>query len=294
MKQSEFNTLNNVTTRDDALLLPLGTKFLFMNTQSYKAAKDIALRHKIVYYIRDDSDIGYRPVFDILESDEFVEIKVEFRPGIERNPTRDDDDKRYIKSWKRWRRRSSSSSSISSTNSSTSSSSSSLSSSLSSSSRSSSSSSNVVWFSYLSNEYWVPSGDYLPDGATWEEGLSRWKAYNGGGNGRYITLAPTGSWYKGFRPTKVRITHTFPTTAGELTIYGYEDCDLVYDGGYISEMEVPINSAGDCPSGSDIKRFDMFSYVTNPSKDLYITNIEFYMEYSSSSSSSSNSSSNIE
>ena len=59
-----------------------------------------ALRHKIHYYVRDDSTVGYHQVFDILESDTLAQqSKTTTRPGVNRNAARDDDDRlRYNES----------------------------------------------------------------------------------------------------------------------------------------------------------------------------------------------------
>jgi hypothetical protein len=114
MKLAEFNALNNVTTKAAALLLAEGTKFLFMDTQVHGKGtmpspspgnkgnaqqRVTALRHKIMYYVRDNSDIGYHPVYDILESDATAdETKTATRPGLSRNDARDDNDRRDYRS----------------------------------------------------------------------------------------------------------------------------------------------------------------------------------------------------
>lgn len=114
MKLAEFNALNNVTTKAAALLLAEGTKFLFMDTQVHGKGnmpspspgnkgnaqqRVTALRHKIMYYVRDNSDIGYHPVYDILESDVSAnEVKTATRPGLSRDAARDDDGRRGYKS----------------------------------------------------------------------------------------------------------------------------------------------------------------------------------------------------
>lgn len=112
MKQTEFNSLTNVATPAAALLLSTGDKFLFNETQIFQdgtmpnarnggknnsSQKVTALRHKIMYYERDTSTIGYHPCFDILESDIGAQqSKTITRKGKTRVATRDDDGARDI------------------------------------------------------------------------------------------------------------------------------------------------------------------------------------------------------
>lgn len=117
MKLSVFNALTNVETPAAALLLSNGTYFLFMDTQVHgvgtRAAygdkgnsqqRITALRHKIVYYVRDTShSVGYYPVYDILEADDAAtQTKTVSRNGFSRATTRDDDDSRNVRVDKNW------------------------------------------------------------------------------------------------------------------------------------------------------------------------------------------------
>jgi len=113
MKETEFNTLTNVTTQAAALLLSDGVKFFFNETQIFQNGnmpsanvgkknnaqqQRTSLRHKIHYYVRDVSHAqGYYQAFDILESDIATqESKTATRVGKERVATRDDDDGRDV------------------------------------------------------------------------------------------------------------------------------------------------------------------------------------------------------
>jgi hypothetical protein len=107
MKQTVFNALTKVESVSAALNLGNGTNFLFNETQvrtgkqggGYKNQRNsqslAALRHKIHFYTRDTSStIGYHQKFDILESDDATkQSKTSTRPGLSRNPARDDDDR---------------------------------------------------------------------------------------------------------------------------------------------------------------------------------------------------------
>ena len=60
---------------------------------------------------------------------------------------------------------------------------------------------NPTWINYTSSDYWTGTyGDYQG---------SRWTAeqYTSGGNKTGITLAVTGTWYSGYRPTYIKVAH---------------------------------------------------------------------------------------
>ena len=118
MKQTEFNSLTNVETKAAALLLPVGTKFFFNETkifqdgtmpsavvgkQKNRQQQKASLRHRIHYYVRDNSTIGYHQVFDLLESDILTQqTKTAKRRGKNTDPGRDDDNARDIVSSSDW------------------------------------------------------------------------------------------------------------------------------------------------------------------------------------------------
>jgi len=111
MKQTEFNALVNYTTVTAAKsATTAGDRFLLNETQifqdgtmpSSKTGKlqgrqqnAVAVRHKVMYYERDDTDIGYHPCYDLIESDEGTDqTRTATRPGVTRDARRDDDDRR--------------------------------------------------------------------------------------------------------------------------------------------------------------------------------------------------------
>ena len=119
MKETEFNALTNYPNPASALAATVaGDKFLLSETQIFQDGtmpsartgklknsqqQVTALRHKIHYYVRDDSSVGYHPVYDILESDILTqESKTATRRGKNRAATRDDDDGRDIISDPDW------------------------------------------------------------------------------------------------------------------------------------------------------------------------------------------------
>jgi len=115
MKTTTFNALVNYATPTAAKAATVaGDAFLLNETQvwkngtmaaSYNSNKNssqktlAALRHKIHYFVRDTSTIGYHPVYDILEADAAAnQTKTTTRPGLSsRAATRDDDDRKGYK-----------------------------------------------------------------------------------------------------------------------------------------------------------------------------------------------------
>lgn len=117
MKTTVFAALTNYSTIADALAAKPtnGEAWLLNETQihgkgtmpsssnankSGRQQKLTALRHRIMYYVTDsNAPGGCRPVFDILESDDSAnQTRTVTRPGLTRAATRDDDDRRNIKS----------------------------------------------------------------------------------------------------------------------------------------------------------------------------------------------------
>lgn len=111
MKESVFNALPVYSTLSQVTTAGVGTYFFFGTLDSKgnvvagseaAQANNIALRHKITYHQRvagDGSGAGqgsliYRRVLDILESDTRAQqSKTTTRPGVDRDPARDDDDR---------------------------------------------------------------------------------------------------------------------------------------------------------------------------------------------------------
>lgn len=110
MKQAAFNALAVVEASGIAAL-PVGTYFLLdvatgglpATTGESKQLTTVDLRHKITYHQRirpldgslaGQSSLTYRRVLDILESDDLADqTKTGTRPGLNRTPARDDDDR---------------------------------------------------------------------------------------------------------------------------------------------------------------------------------------------------------
>ena len=150
----------------------------------------------------------------------------------------------------------------------------------------SSSSESAGWVEYFDNTKWYVSGAPNPLGGGWNTSASRWESLDNPTFDppyvrHYLTIEPTGSWYKGFRPSEIRVTHTFPISGepqrliltGQPSAGGEGVVDLINQETYISETETPINSAG-------IKHYGNFKYLDMYSRDLntgthYITKIEF-------------------
>lgn len=106
MKNAEFQALNTWNTNAEVEILATGTKFFFAGAAGYRLTPDAmgkqvgntALRHKIQYLVKDDTDIGYHTVSDILESDLGAdETRTATRDGKTTVVTRDDDNSRDIK-----------------------------------------------------------------------------------------------------------------------------------------------------------------------------------------------------
>lgn len=106
MKETAWNALPVVEDLVAVEALTPGDYFFFGEAEA-KQIPQTALRHKITYHQRiagDGSLAGqgsliYRKVLDILESDDLAdETKTATRPGLTRNPARDDNDRRGYKS----------------------------------------------------------------------------------------------------------------------------------------------------------------------------------------------------
>lgn len=113
MKQAVFNALT-VVEASGIQALAVGTYFLLdvatgglpATTGESKQLTTVDLRHRITYHQRiagDGSLAGqgsliYRRVQDILESDDLADsTKTGTRPGLNRSPERDDDDRKNYK-----------------------------------------------------------------------------------------------------------------------------------------------------------------------------------------------------
>ena len=105
MKLAAFNALSSYTTLLQVQGLSVGTYFLFGNESKQKG--NTSLRHLISYHQRVAADANslagqgsliYRRVFDLLESDDLAnQTKTTTRPGLNRAPERDDDDRKFYK-----------------------------------------------------------------------------------------------------------------------------------------------------------------------------------------------------
>ena len=113
MKLAAFNALPTYTTTSQVNSAPVGTYFLWDTSDAYgntygESAQqgNTALRHKITYHQKVATDgslagagsLNKRRVFDILESDDLADqTKTTTRPGLNRSPERDDDDRKNYK-----------------------------------------------------------------------------------------------------------------------------------------------------------------------------------------------------
>ena len=112
MKEAVFNVLPVYTTLSQVNSAPVGTYYLWdVVTNSGTQGESIqqnntSLRHRITYNQRVASDgslagmgsMTTRRVFDLLESDDNAdETKTGTRPGLDRAPERDDDDRKNYK-----------------------------------------------------------------------------------------------------------------------------------------------------------------------------------------------------
>jgi len=105
MKLAAFNALSSYTTLAEVQGLGVGTYFLFGDESKQQGNTD--LRHLISYHQRVAQDSNslagqdaliYRRVFDLLESDDLADqTKTTTRPGLNRAPERDDDDRKNYK-----------------------------------------------------------------------------------------------------------------------------------------------------------------------------------------------------
>lgn len=115
---SDFIALTTLSTLSQIASAAVGTNFFFGAEEAKQIGLDkslsppatinTALRHRITYHQRiagDGSNAGqgsltYRMIYDILESnDTGDETKTTTRPGVTRDPARDDDDRlRYRES----------------------------------------------------------------------------------------------------------------------------------------------------------------------------------------------------
>ena len=129
----------------------------------------------------------------------------------------------------------------------------------------------VGWTSYFNNIRWTVDGPF---------GFGSWDGtkWNSEASGppetatQLIYLEPIGSWFVGFRPTKVRVTHTATAGLGDLSVF---DTDINQDGylAYPSLEELIFINVF-----STDKDILVLSIGSEQGADPYsITNIEFYL-----------------
>ena len=108
------------------------------------------------------------------------------------------------------------------------------------------------WYSALSDTYWYPIGGGSYTGGQWED---------------IEFQLPTNGWYRGFRPTKIKITGTRSSTAQ--IIIADESQDVIGANTNITENEVIIDlSYGSSDKVDDIDTMTLINWNT-------ITSIEF-------------------
>lgn len=150
---------------------------------------------------------------------------------------------------------------LSSSSSSTSSSSESSSSESSASFSSSSSSESAAWQAFFDNTRWSPSA------GSWSG--SDWDSVSIPNN--QIILNELGTWVNGFRPSKIRVTHTGTSPFGyTLTLRDKNNSTIATNASYISATEVAITFGA-----SDIDNLELIDNVL-PFAAFKITNIEFF------------------
>jgi len=115
-----------------------------------------------------------------------------------------------------------------------------------------------VWTSYFDNTRWTGGA-----GTTWDG--SKW--VSSGASNYWVYLIKTGSWYLGYRPTKVRFTMTNVATDVDLQVNS-DHYDLVDDPNTVSLKELTLDFSG----GEDI---DSIIARNNSVGVWQCTNIEF-------------------
>jgi len=125
-----------------------------------------------------------------------------------------------------------------------------------------------AWQSFFDNTKWVPVTYGTWDGSKWNS-----TAYGPGeGNDtQEFRLEVIGTWYSGFRPTKVRVTHNnIVADLGDLIVYDNLNPREGFSA-YVSLSEKEFSLVG---SNSDILRLALGSQ--QGAAQFSITNIEFY------------------
>lgn len=121
------------------------------------------------------------------------------------------------------------------------------------------------WTQYFDNNYWQPWAN-----ASWDSGNSRWELDLTGPT--QAGLQVTGSWYLGYRPTKIRCTFTV-SPSDTMTLHpAGEGVSMGVASPCSSLQEVSLSW-----SGVDIGKL-YWNWNPSPNTTYYVTNIEFYLE----------------
>jgi hypothetical protein len=119
------------------------------------------------------------------------------------------------------------------------------------------------WISYLDDTVWTSEGLWGSwDGSKWDS--------EGAKSGHTIWLDELGTWVEGFRPTRLRVTHTKPGTI-YLRLRDAEQTGIIIITEYTSGDEIPIPF-----QGFDIKEIQIGTGEADP---YSVTNIEFTGSY---------------
>ena len=123
------------------------------------------------------------------------------------------------------------------------------------------------WTSYFNNTKWTAVED---DGGSWDgsKWISELDLVFGSGSNHFIQLNVSGTWYKEYRPTKCRVTHTGPAANTVLQVrYVGGGRNLVAS--YASLDELLLTNIGD----NNITQLLIYNNVPSA---FSVTNIEFY------------------
>lgn len=122
------------------------------------------------------------------------------------------------------------------------------------------------WTQYFDTNYWQAWAN-----ASWDSGNSRWALDFTSGQTQ-AGLQVTGSWYQGYRPTKIRCTFTgSPSSTMTLHPSG-EGTSMGVASPCSSLQEVSLSWAGTNMG------LLYWNWNPSPSATYYVTNIEFYLE----------------
>ena len=122
------------------------------------------------------------------------------------------------------------------------------------------------WTQYFDNNYWQSWMN-----ASWDSGNSRWEL-DLTSNHTQAGLQVTGSWYQGYRPTKIRCTFT-GSPSDTMTLHpSGEGASMGVASPCSSLQEVSLSW-----SGTNMGTL-YWNWNPSPSATYYVTNIEFYLE----------------